>query len=297
MAAVVPPAHLQVGSVVNMFVGADPPSSFTLAQWTTLRDALYAKGNIILNGRKAKKQENKDAHEHRAWGIALAMNMLQESYHTHMKQVGAKGREVAEWALSILGFPSSLGSLMERIAAYANNPETSVTAVIDALHILRVKGNNAVHAETPPFVKTDKPLVANALYLVAKHVLDRLGEDTGGVVDTHVFYVQNGAEHPAREYQKTAVLDVHANRAKLRSLQTDLTALKTQGYEVDFPKLRKSFEFPGLILFSIHVEGEETVSAAPGQRANLLERRNRYVMTKSDGTLATFVVVEHVYPQ
>ena len=107
-AAVVPPAHLKGGSVVNMFVDADPPGTFTLAEWTTLRDTLYAKGSIILNGRKAKEQENKDTHEHRAWGIAIAMNMLQESYHTHMKQVGAKGREVAEWMKSLCPLSTSV---------------------------------------------------------------------------------------------------------------------------------------------------------------------------------------------
>ena len=131
-------------------------------------------------GTLASDGRNKHTHEHRAWSIAKHMNLIQREYSRSFCVIGIQGRLIAEEALTILGVPSAPHvDLNKRLRAYELGTPAHVSAVYkgcnqhvkDNLHLLRIISNKGTHADSLPFLPTDKPLVANAAYFIARYVL------------------------------------------------------------------------------------------------------------------------------
>ena len=166
---------------MNMHADANPPTGFTMGLWNRLRNDLFAKGKVSMpNGTTASDGVNKDTHEHRAWSIAKHMNLMQREYSRSFCMIGIQGRLIAEDALTILGVPSAQHvDLNKRLRAYELGTPAHVSAIYkgcnqqvkDNLHLLRTISNKGTHADSLPFLPTDKPLVANAAYSIALYVL------------------------------------------------------------------------------------------------------------------------------
>ena len=96
-------SYLKGTSEVNMHADANPPTRFTMKQWSKVRDKLQAQGFVMINGVQARNLANRLHTNHMAYRLSLGMNMMQEFYSQSLFVVGGIGRLTVERYLSLNG--------------------------------------------------------------------------------------------------------------------------------------------------------------------------------------------------
>ncbi len=127
------------------------------------------------------------------------------------------------------------------------------------------------------------------------------------VVDTHVNFVDGtGNKHLARDYQKEAVLTMHAKRSSILKFQKAVVQLQKEcdkwkqgGFDVS---MNISLPIKQAIVtddyrFSLSVQEDQQVDDSEieyGDDQQWFDRRTFYTMTRENKSTATLIVIEKI---
>ena len=169
------------------------PSAFTTSQWIFLHQAMYACRDLA----QAETDVLLKRYLQRICDVSRLMNEIQHVYVAQLNLVGLNSRQIAEnlcWVLhcksGTVDPANGTKNLNERIKDLAATGMDQ--AVINALHIIRVQGNEIVHPDLvidePQELNPDaKAPVADAVFRLALTTLK----------ESQVFAIQQWPEYKA----------------------------------------------------------------------------------------------------
>jgi ATP-dependent RNA helicase DDX19/DBP5 len=199
----------QSAATCSMHTDPYPPTSFTNEEWVKLRDKLY----------KLRATKDTDAQSKRLYEIALSMNRIQHAYGHWFSVIGNNGRLVGESAADIFKQAAFApkATLGARIAQLKQ--EGAPQPVTKCMATLNASSNKVNHQDTDPFLPTDKPKVANAVYSLAEYTLAQAKvviltpEELAAKEEAEKLKAQKAVEKAAADF---AALGVSEERYKKR---------------------------------------------------------------------------------